>query len=426
MLDPKFVREHESEVRQTLSNCGSTVDLSLYLDLERRRRDLTTSVEKRKSRKNKASEEISKLKREGQDVSAWLPKLQELSEEIKGMENEIAAVESDFRKLELTLCNLPHPSVPIGRDESANQIIRHWGTPPTLSFQPKTHTELGDRLSILSLERASKMSGSRFAVLTGLGAQLERALMNFMIDTHLANNYIEVTVPHLVTAESMEASGQFPKFIDQAFAIEKDQLFLIPTAEVPLTNLHRNEVLSKNLLPRKYVAYSPCYRREAGSYGQETKGLIRLHQFDKVELYQLVEPEKSFEALESLTQDAERILQALELPYRVTLLCTGDKSFASSKTYDLEVWLPSQNSYREISSCSNCTDFQARRANIRYRQEAASKPNYVHTLNGSGLAIGRTWLAILENFQQKDGSIVIPRALRPYCHGLEILKAPTL
>jgi seryl-tRNA synthetase len=420
MLDPKYVREHEAEVRQALENCKSKVDLSLYLDLERRRRDLTISVDKRKARLNQASEEMGKMKKEGKDISQYQAKLKELSDEIKQMDGEISAVEKDFREIELQVCNLPHPTVPVGGEE-ANLEVRRVGEPQAMDFKPKTHDELGVALGILDFERAAKISGARFFTLWNLGAKLERALVNFMLDQHGLKGYQEIVIPHLVAYDSMEMSGQFPKFIEQAFAIEKDNLYLIPTAEVSLANLHRGETLPMGSLPKKYAAFSPCYRREAGSYGKDTKGLIRLHQFNKVELFQFVEPEKSMEALEALTADAESILQKLGLPYRVVALATGDKSFASTKTYDLEVWLPSQKTYREISSCSNCTDFQARRGGIKFKREGGGKPELVHTLNGSGLAVGRTWLAILENYQRADGSVDIPEALQPYLGGLKVI-----
>ncbi|HEY5038202.1 MAG TPA: serine--tRNA ligase [bacterium] len=421
MLDPKYVREHEAEVRQALESCKSKVDLSLYLDLERRRRDLTISVDKRKARLNQASEEMGRMKKEGKDISQYRSKLSELSDEIKQMDGEITAVEKDFRDIELQVCNLPHKSVPVGGEES-NQEVRKVGEPKKFEFKPKPHEELGQALGILDFERAAKIAGARFFTLSGPGAKLERALANFMLDLHAQKGYQEMVVPNLVNYESMEASGQFPKFIEQAFAIEKDKYYLIPTSEVSLVNLHRAEILPPGSLPKKVMAFTPCYRREAGSYGKDTKGLIRLHQFNKVELVQFVEPEKSMEALESLTADAEEVLKKLGLPYRVVVLATGDKSFASTKTYDLEVWLPSQNGFREISSCSNCTDFQARRGGIKFKREPGSKPELVHTLNGSGLAVGRTWLAILENYQQADGSVVVPEVLRPYMGGLDILK----
>ena len=420
MLDPKYVREHEPEVRKALENCKSKVDLSLYLDLERRRRDLTISVDKRKARLNQASEEMGRMKKEGKDITEYRGKLSELSNEIKEMDGEIASVEKDFHELELQICNLPHESVPVGGEES-NQEIRKVGVPRNFEFKPKPHEELGTALGILDFEKAAKVSGARFFSLWGAGAKLERALVNFMLEEQSKKGYQEIVVPHLVNYESMEMSGQFPKFIEQAFAIEKDHLYLIPTAEVSLANLHRGEILPPGSLPRKYVSFTPCYRREAGSYGKDTKGLIRLHQFNKVEMFQFVEPEKSMEALEQLTGDAEDILKKLGLPYRVVALATGDKSFSSVKTYDLEVWLPSQNSYREISSCSNCTDFQARRGGIKFKREGGSKPELVHTLNGSGLAVGRTWLAILENYQRADGSVDIPEALQPYLGGLKTI-----
>ncbi|HUO56662.1 MAG TPA: serine--tRNA ligase [bacterium] len=420
MLDPKYVREHETEVRKALADCHSKVDLSLYLDLERRRRDLMMSVDKRKARLNQASEEMARMKKEGKDITPYQAKLKELSDEIKQMDGEIAAVEKDFREIELQVCNIPHSSVPVGGEE-ANQEVRKVGEPAKFSFKPKSHDELGVALGILDFEKAAKISGARFFTLSGLGAKLERALANFMLDLHAPKGYKEMVVPHLVNYQSMEMSGQFPKFIEQAFAVEKDNFYLIPTAEVSLANLHRGETFAAGSLPRKYAAFTPCYRREAGSYGKDTKGLIRLHQFNKVELFQFVEPDKSMEALEQLTADAEEILKKLGLPYRVVVLATADKSFASIKTYDLEVWLPSQNQYREISSCSNCGDFQARRGAIKVKKEGGAKPELVHTLNGSGLAVGRTWLAILENYQQADGTVAIPEVLQPYLGGLKTL-----
>ena len=420
MLDPKYVREHEAEVRKALEDCKSKADLSLYLDLERRRRDLMISVDKRKARLNQASEEMGKLIKEGKDISPYQAKLKELSDEIKQMDNEIAAVEKDFHEIELQVCNLPHSTVPVGGEE-ANQEIRKVGQPRLLDFKPKSHEEIGTSLGILDFERAAKISGARFFTLSGLGAKLERALTNFMLDLHTQKGYQEMVIPHLVNYESMEMSGQFPKFIEQAFAIEKDGFYLIPTAEVSLANLHRGETFPAGTLPKKYMAFSPCYRREAGSYGKDTKGLIRLHQFNKVELFQFVEADKSMEALEQLTSDAEDVLKTLGLPYRVVVLATGDKSFSSTKTYDLEVWLPSQNTYREISSCTNCTDFQARRGGIKVKRRVGGKPELVHTLNGSGLAVGRTWLAILENYQQADGTVTVPEALQPYMDGLKTI-----
>jgi seryl-tRNA synthetase len=421
MLDPKYVREHEAEVRKALEDCKSKVDLSLYLDLDRRRRDLMVSVDKRKARLNQASEEMGKLKKEGKDISPYQAKLKELSDEIQQMDAEISSVEKDFHEVELQVCNLPHSTVPVGGEE-ANQEIRKVGEPRAFDFKPKSHDEIGIALGILDFERAAKISGARFFALSGLGAKLERALTNFMLDLHTRKGYQEMVVPHLVNYQSMEMSGQFPKFIEQAFAVEKDGFYLIPTAEVSLANLHRGETFPAGSLPKKYMAYTPCYRREAGSYGKDTKGLIRLHQFNKVELFQFVEPDKSMEALEQLTSDAEDVLKALGLPYRVVVLATGDKSFSSVKTYDLEVWLPSQNTYREISSCSNCTDFQARRGGVKVKKAGGGKPELVHTLNGSGLAVGRTWLAILENYQQVDGSVLVPEPLRPYLGGVEVLR----
>jgi seryl-tRNA synthetase len=363
---------------------------------------------------------MGRMKKEGQDISSYRGKLQELSDEIKQTDNEIAAVEKDFHEIELQICNLPDTSVPIGGEEN-NKEIRKVGEPRLFDFKPKPHEELGAALGVLDFEKAAKVSGARFFSLWGLGAKLERALTNFMLDLHEKQGYQELVVPHLVNYQSMEMSGQFPKFVEQAFATKEDNLYLIPTAEVSLANLHRGETLPIGSLPKKYAAYTPCYRREAGTYGKDTKGLIRLHQFNKVEMFQFVEPEKSAEALESLVGNAEEVLKLLGLPYRVVVLATGDKSFSSVKTYDLEVWVPSQNTYREISSCSNCTDFQSRRGGIKFKREGGGKPELVHTLNGSGLAVGRTWLALLENYQQADGSVVIPEVLRPYLGGLDII-----
>jgi len=421
MLDPKFVRENEALVRQALLDCNSKADLDLYLSLDKKRRELLSEVDQKKAKLNQSSEAVARLKKQGGDASALMAENHALSAEIKRLDTDVANAEKEFRDLALTFCNLPHPSVPVGGEEK-NQEVRKWGDLPSFPFEPKAHDDLATALGILDMDRAAKASGARFYVLLGDGAKLERALLSFMLDRHAANGYKECLPPHLVTYASMEASGQFPKFVDQAFTIEKDGLYLIPTAEVPVTNLHRDEVLPPGSLPKKYASYTPCYRREAGSYGKDTKGLIRLHQFNKVELYQFVEPEKSMEALEALTADAESILQALKLPYRVVALATGDKSFGSVKTYDLEVWLPSQGKYREISSCSNCTDFQARRGGIRFRREAKGKPELVHTLNGSGLAVGRTWLAVLENYQQADGSVVVPEVLRPYMGGIDVIR----
>jgi len=424
MLDPKFVRDNIDTVRQSLKDCSSKVDLDEYLALDKKRRELMTSLETLKAQKNKASEEVNKLKKQGADAQANITALQSISADIKKMETDLTEAEATFHSVELLVCNLPHSSVPVGPDEKSNVEVKRWGTPRTFSFEPKPHFELGVELGVLDFDRAAKAAGARFFSLTGLGAKLERALINFMLDLHAKKGYEEAVVPHLVNRDSMVASGQFPKFEEQAFAVEKDGFYLIPTAEVSLANLHRDEIFPPGALPKKYCAYTPCYRREAGSYGQDTRGLIRLHQFNKVELFQYVEPEKSFETLEQLLADAEDILVQLGLPYRVVVLSTGDKSFTSAKTYDIEVWVPSQKKYREISSCSNCTDFQARRGKIRFKREAAGKTEWVHTLNGSGLAVGRTWLSILENFQQADDSVTIPEVLRPYLGGVDAIRPP--
>lgn len=422
MLDPKFVRENEALVRKALADCMSKVDLDEYLALDRKRRETVQNLETLLSRKNKASEEVNRLKKQGGDASANIAALKQVSEDIKRLETELAGAEEAFRAVELMVCNIPHPSVPVGPDEKSNAEVKRWGEPRKFDFTPLPHFELGVKLGILDFDRAAKAAGARFFSLSGVGARLERAILNFMLDLHASKGYTEMVVPHLVNRDSMTASGQFPKFEEQAFAVEKDGYWLIPTSEVPLANLHRDEIFPPGSLPKRYCAYTPCYRREAGSYGQDTRGLIRLHQFNKVELFHFTEPEKSFESLEQLLADAEDILQKLGLPYRVVVLATGDKSFTSAKTYDIEVWVPSQDRYREISSCSNCTDFQARRGKIRFKREQSGKTELVHTLNGSGLAVGRTWLAILENYQQKDGSVLIPEVLQPYMGGLKEIK----
>ena len=345
--------------------------------------------------------------------------VEEVSEAIRSSEGPLAEIEAKFKRFMLTLPNLPNPSVQIGKNENDNREVRCWGEPPKFDFEPKNHWDIGEELAILDFTRAAKIAGARFAVYRDAGARLERALINFMLDLHTSENgYKEMLPPALVNRTSLIGTGQLPKFEEDLFHLAPGDYFLIPTAEVPLTNLHRDEMLERDELPIKYVAYTPCFRSEAGSYGKDVRGLIRLHQFNKVEMVKFCEPETSYEELESMVRNAEEVLKRLKLPYRVVELCTGDMGFASAKTYDLEVWLPGQNAYREISSCSNCEDFQARRANIRYRKEKKGRPLFVHTLNGSGLAVGRTLVALLENYQQKDGSVVIPDALRPYMGGL--------
>jgi seryl-tRNA synthetase len=425
MLDPIYVRDNVESVRQRLNARG--VDLSTELEqlatLESQRRRLIPQVEGLKREQNTAGDEVARAKRQGLDARPIFEANKLRSQKIKQIEIELDATEQQRGRLLSTIPNLPHESVPAGKSAADNVVVRTWGDARTFDFEPRAHWDLGTALGILDFERATKLAGSRFAVLMGAGAQLERALINFMLGLHSGEHgYTEVEPPFLVNAATLYGTGQLPKFETDLFKIAGDwDLYLIPTAEVPVTNLYRGEILDGRLLPLKYASYTPCFRSEAGSYGSDVRGLIRQHQFDKVELVKFATPETSYDELESLTANAERILQLLGLPYRTVLLCTGDMGFSSAKTYDIEVWLPSQQTYREISSCSNCEGFQARRANIRYRAQGTGKAEFVHTLNGSGLAVGRTWIAILENYQQADGSVVIPEVLRPYMGGREVI-----
>ena len=418
MLDPAYVRDHLDEVEQRLRSRGldPSADLQDLAAAEGERRRLIPLVEQLKREQNASSEAVARAKREGHDPSAIFAANKARAAEIRALETELAKVEVRRDARLLTLPNLPHPSVPVGRTSADNVEVRRWGQLPEFSFAPKPHLELGVALGIVDFERAARMSGARFAVLLGAGARLARALIDFMLDLHVREHgYREVEPPFLVNTAALTGTGNLPKFEADLFKIAGEwDLYLIPTAEVPLTNLHREEVLDGRTLPLSYTAYTPCFRSEAGSYGADVRGLIRQHQFDKVELVKFTTPEQSHDALEQLTRHAETVLERLELPYRRVVLCTGDMGFAAAKTYDIEVWLPSQQTYREISSCSNTEDFQARRAQIRYRPDGTGKARLVHTLNGSGLAVGRTLIAIVENFQQADGSIVIPEALRPY------------
>jgi seryl-tRNA synthetase len=420
MLDVKLLREDLPRVKERMATRGTQIDWDEFVSLDRERRDALAHIERLKENKNRLSGEIGKIKKGGGDASALMREVEEVAAAIRQGEGPLAAIEQRFEQFMLRLPNLPHPSAPVGRDARDNKEIRRWSEPPRLDFQPKNHWDIGEELGILDFPRAAKLAGARFALYKGTGAQLERALINFMLDLHTRERgYKEMLPPALVNRAALTATGQLPKFEEDLFRIADPDFFLIPTAEVPLTNIHREEMLEREELPIHYVAYTPCFRREAGSHGQDVRGLIRLHQFNKVELVKLTEPETSYAELEKMVQDAEAVLRRLELPYRVVELCTGDMGFAAAKTYDLEVWLPGQAMYREISSCSNCEDFQARRAQIRYRKEKKGKPVFVHTLNGSGLAVGRTLVAVLENYQQKDGSVIVPEALRPYMGGLE-------
>jgi seryl-tRNA synthetase len=421
MIDPTFVREHIEEVRNGLRNRGLDADKLLQdiATLETARRRLIPEVEGLKRQQNTAGDEIAKAKRQGKD-SAPIQEANKLrAAQIKQLGVQLDSIEHQREVALLQVPNLPHASVPVGKSAADNREVRRVGEPRQFDFEPKAHWDLGPELGIIDFERATRISGARFSVLSGAGARLERALINFMLDLHTTEHgYREMQPPFMVNAASLTGTGNLPKFEADLFKIAGDwDLYLIPTAEVPLTNLHRGEILDGRELPFRYTAYTPCFRSEAGSYGQDVRGLIRQHQFDKVELVKLTTPDHSYDELESLTANAEEVLKRLELPYRTMLLCTGDMGFASAKTYDIEVWLPSQNTYREISSCSNTEAFQARRANIKFRAAGTGKAEFVHTLNGSGLAVGRTLIAILENYQQKDGSIAIPQVLRPYMNG---------
>jgi len=426
MLDPIYVRDHMDEVRAGLRNRGVEADNELEQlgTFEARRRRLIPEMEGLKRQQNTSGDEIARAKRQGQDASGIFAASKQRAGQIKQFEIELDSLEYRRNSVLLVLPNLAHASVPVGSSAAANQEIRRWGDPPKFDFEPKAHWDLGPALGIIDFERATRKSGSRFAILMGAGARLSRALIDFMLDLHTKEHgYTEVEPPFLVNAEALKGTGNLPKFEGDLFKIAGDwDLYLIPTAEVPLTNLYRGEILDGTKLPLRYTAYTPCFRSEAGSYGADVRGLIRQHQFDKVELVKFTTPEQSYDELESLTRHAETVLQRLGLPYRTVLLCTGDMGFASAKTYDLEVWLPSQNAYREISSCSNTEAFQARRAGIKYRPGGTGKAEFVHTLNGSGVAVGRTIIAILENYQRADGSVVVPEALRPYMHGLEVIE----
>ncbi len=424
MLDIKVLRANFEEVKKKLENRGEKiVDLNRFGELDERRRQLIGEGEQLKNRRNTVSQEVAKLKREKQDAEHLILEMREVSDKIKELDEELRTIEQQLEEILLTIPNIPHDSVPVGLTEAENVEIRKWGEIPQYSFEAKPHWDLATNLSILDFERAAKVTGSRFVFYKGKGARLERALINFMMDLHQdEHGYEEVLPPYLVNRSSMTGTGQLPKFEEDAFKIREEDYFLIPTAEVPVTNLHRDEIVDVDQLPIAYTAFSACFRSEAGSAGRDTRGLIRQHQFNKVELVRFVKPEESYEQLELLTSHAEKVLQLLKLPYRVLNMCTGDLGFTAAKKYDIEVWFPSYETYREISSCSNFEDFQARRANIRFRREAKGKTEYVHTLNGSGLAVGRTVAAIIENYQQEDGSIIIPEVLIPYMGGITILK----
>jgi seryl-tRNA synthetase len=420
MLDLKFVRENIETVEEALRKRRSGLSLGGFRELDARRRETLVAVEALRAERNAASEEIGRLRREKKDASALMERMKTVSAQVKEAEAGLPGVEAEMEALLLGIPNLPDASVPDGAGEEDNPVVRTWGTPRDFGFPPRDHVDLGESLGILDFERAAKIAGGRFCLLKGAGARLERALVNFMLDVHTAEHgYTEMLPPFMANSASFLGTGQLPKFEEDLFKVEGTDYYLIPTAEVPVTNVVRDEILDEASLPLRMTAYTPCFRKEAGSYGKDVRGMIRQHQFNKVELVAVSKPEESFAELERLTACAEEILRRLELPYRVVTLCTGDMGFSSAKTYDLEVWLPSQGRYREISSCSCFTDFQARRAKIRYRDGSTGKTRLVHTLNGSGLAVGRTSVAILENFQQPDGTVTVPAALRPYMGGME-------
>jgi seryl-tRNA synthetase len=427
MLDPNYVRDHLEAVQAGMSHRGLSVtaELQQLATAESHRRRLIPQIEGLKREQNTSGDQVARAKRQGESVQHLYEASKQRSQKIKQLEIELEAAERQRTLLLETLPNLPHASVPVGSSAADNVVVHTWGEPRAFDFEPKAHWDLGPELGIIDFERATKISGARFAILMGEGAQLERALINFMLSLHTGEHgYTEVLPPFLVSSSTLYGTGQLPKFEQDLFKIAGDKdLFLIPTAEVPVTNLYRGEILDGKRLPLKYTAYTPCFRSEAGSYGADVRGLIRQHQFDKVELVKFTTPEQSYDELESLTANAERVLQLLGLPYRTVVLCTGDMGFSAAKTYDIEVWLPSQKVYREISSCSNCEAFQARRANIKYRPDGTGKAEHVHTLNGSGLAVGRTLIAILENYQQKDGSVEIPEALRPFMGGKTVISS---
>ena len=420
MLDPKFVQENSDLVVTKTGERGIRLDLDRFLNLSQEKKILLRKIEDLRFELNKASKLIGQMKKEKKDASSHIEEMKKVSEEIKQLEDTFKAIDEERTEILLNIPNIAHDSVPVGLTAEENEEVRVFGTPPSFSFSPKPHWEIGTRLGILDFERAAKITGSRFAVYTGKGALMERALINFMLDIHTEEKgYTEVIPPFIANETSLTGTGNLPKFEEDLFKLQGFPWYLIPTAEVPLTNLYREEILEEESLPQRFVAYTPCFRSEAGSYGKDIRGLIRQHQFNKVELMTFSKPEESYQELEKLTSDAEEVLKRLGLHYRVVVLCTGDLGFSGAKTYDLELWMPHRNKFLEISSCTNCGDFQARRANIRFRSGSTSKPQFVHTLNGSGVALGRTVSSILESFQSEDGSVTVPEALRPYMHGLE-------
>jgi len=422
MLDMRFIWENLDVVRKAAEQKNVTVDLDLLLKWDKKRREMIQEADGLKEERNRVSEEIARLKKEGKDGSSGIREMKTVSQNIRRLDEEIRKVRDQMREILIRIPNIPHTSVPVGPDSGYNKVIKEWGAVPSHDFEVKPHWQIGPDLGILDFDRGSRLSGSNFVSFIGIGALLERALINFMIDLHVQKHgYREVSVPFLVKREMMFGTGQLPKLEEDMYLVEKDDLFLIPTAEVPVTNLHREEIIDGESLPIKYTTYTPCFRREAGSYGADTRGLIRIHQFDKVEMVKFVKPETSYDELETLLQNAEEVLQLLEIPYRVAVLATGDLSFAAAKCYDIEAYAPGIDKWLEVSSCSNFGDFQARRMNIRFRRAKGAKPEYVHTLNGSGLALPRTVIALIENFQTDEGTIIVPQVLRKYM-GVDIIK----
>lgn len=423
MLDIRWIRSNVEETKRFLANRNNDMNIDALLSLDTEKRSLLVESEELKAKRNEGSRKVSQAKAAGEDASCLMEEMRLVGERVKTIDARITEIDATLDDLLLRVPNRPHETCPVGRDENDNVEIRKWGEVPTFPFEPKPHWDIGEALGIMDFERGAALAQSRFTVLKGLGAKVERALLNFMLDLHTEKHgYKEIEPPFMVNSATMQGTGQLPKFAEELYKCEGDDLWLIPTAEVPLTNLHAGDILEEDALPLYYTAYTPCFRREAGSYGRDIRGFLRQHQFDKVEMVKLCTPETSYDELEKLTANAEEVLQLLKIPYRVICLSTGDMGFGSSKTYDIEVWLPSQIKYREISSCSNCEDFQARRMNTRYRPKDGGKPRFVHTLNGSGIAIGRTLIAVIENYQQEDGSFLVPEVLRPYMNGVTTVK----
>ncbi|MGI6791981.1 serine--tRNA ligase [Aminivibrio sp.] len=423
MLDLRWIRSNPDEVRKFLADRNNDMDIGPLLAMDEEKRALLTETEDLKARRNEGSKKVGAAKARGEDAASIMEEMRSLGERVKEIDARIAELDAGISDMLLSIPNRPHDSVPVGKDENDNPEVRRWGEPKSFAFEPKAHWDIGEALGILDFEKGASLSQSRFTVLKGMGARLERALLNFMLDLHTEKHgYREILPPFMVNSKTMTGTGQLPKFADDLYKCENDDLWLIPTAEVPLTNLHADEILEESMLPLFYTAYTPCFRREAGAYGRDVRGMLRQHQFDKVEMVKITTPEESYGELEKLTDNAEEVLRALGIPHRTICLCTGDMGFGSSKTYDVEVWLPSQDKYREISSCSNCEDFQARRMNTRFRPKDGGKLRFVHTLNGSGIAIGRTLIAVLENYQREDGSVEIPEVLVPYMGGATEIK----